>query len=226
MTNKKRKRKRVRLGFAKTGRGRPKAEGARYPSGELVRRPATPNPVVLESRRHALGDSGADLSAAEDPMVLAFSRRWLTEAELRAGDGFAATYAANHPARRVAPAYEAPDRAYRDPRTIAQLSDGEIVEAFDSMMDSTSRSTMSEARQRAASERYRRMCLALTALEHHEIFAAFVRRDWPQWLTWEIAGRFQTAESLRRRAALKSGLRVLAHLPARALTRPREPVGS
>jgi hypothetical protein len=181
-----------------------------------------PNELVIARRRALLGDAKADLSAAEDPMVLAFARGWITEADLRAGKAFAACYRATHPTRRTAPGYEAPDSGDRDLRSIREMGDVEIVEAFDKLMDATLGEATSEARQQVANARYARLSAALAPLEHGEVFAAFVREAWPQWLTWRIAGRDQTADSSRRHAALMRGLAVLADI---LRTGPKRDIG-
>jgi hypothetical protein len=203
------KRKRKTRGVSKGGR--PRKAGARHPGGRLIQadQKVEPNAVVTLARQTLMGDCRADPSAAEAPMSLAYARGWLTEAEASAGKAFAAAYRSTHPTRRVSPSYEAPSLADADRRSIREMSSAEITAAFDAMMDGTRRQSTDDARQAAACARYNSWSQALTALEHQEIFNAFIREIFPQWLGWQITGRAQTPESLRRRAALFKGLGVI-----------------
>jgi hypothetical protein len=67
------------------GGGRPRKDGPRHPSGQLVQK-VEPNAKVVELRRALLGETPqARLADAEDPMSLALARGWITDEQHRAG---------------------------------------------------------------------------------------------------------------------------------------------
>lgn len=81
------------LEVKKSGRGRPRKEGERYPSGRRLRGKdgAIPEPPTPEAQRHR--EAGADLSALyevarEDPLDYAYQRGWIAEGERHAGRTF------------------------------------------------------------------------------------------------------------------------------------------
>jgi hypothetical protein len=66
----------------KAKQGRPRKEGARYPSGQLKAKHSTePNPVTLARRRELLGDpdaTSAECAKAENPLDLMLERGWIS----------------------------------------------------------------------------------------------------------------------------------------------------
>ena len=194
-------------------RGRPRKDGVRYPSGKL--RPPEPNQRVIAERTAMLGDTKGALSAAEDPMTLALARGWLTEDEHRAGEAYARAYTASHPHRLHGGLNEAPDAGTDDKRTITQMGDAEIVQAFDTILNSTVM-PHNEERQIGARKRYVALSSLMTSTEQSEVFACFCMRSWPQWVIQRVAGRRDTSWE-RKHHLLVSGLGAIHnHLRARA----------
>ena len=191
-----------------TRRGRPALKdrerftGNRKPKPERIE----PNDKVIKLREAALGDCKAHHSAAEDPMSLALARGWLTEAQHKAGEAYAADYRATHPQRRTIGLSEAPEPSARDVRTIAQMGDWEISAALDSINAKTAGMGMSEDRQASLRRRYNETSLKLGHFAQNEVFSAFCLRLCPLWIARHIFGHRQTADSDRRWKALKEGL--------------------
>ena len=120
-------------------RGRPRKDGARHPSGQLVQK-AEPNAKVVEIRRALLGDAPqAKLAEAESPMALALARGWISAEQHRAGQGYAGAWRRSHPQRRAVGSQETQEPAARDLRRVGQMSDAEITTAFQSIFEATDR---------------------------------------------------------------------------------------
>lgn len=186
-------------------RGRPRKDGPRYPSGEL--RPPEPNPRVIADRRALLGTLNIGHAAAEDAMLLALARGWLTEDQHRAGEAYARVYRIAHPQRTHGGLGEAPEPVERDKRPIAQMGGAEIVAAFDAIMEATPMPT-DEQRQADARRRYVDWTHRMTAAEQQQVFECFCLRSWPMWVINRAAGREGEAAE-RRRDLLVSGLDAL-----------------
>ena len=196
-------------------RGRPRKDGARHPSGQLVQK-ALPNAKVVEIRRALIGDgAGGRLETAEDPMTLALARGWLGAEQHRAGMAYAALWRRSHPQRRAAGLTELRE-AERDPRRIGEMNDAEIAAAFDAVLASGERDgAPSEASLVEARGRYNAMSRAMTAAEQNEVFLCFCLASWPQWILQRCAGRFETSWE-RKHRLLVSGLETLC-----GMSRPR-----
>lgn len=192
------------------GRGRPRKEGPRHPSGQLVQK-VEPNAKVVELRRALLGQTpGARLADAEDPMALALARGWISEAQHRAGSNYATAWRRSHPQRRAPGLTELQEPDARDARPLAEMSDAEIAEAFETVFSSrASRGPPSDAEQAEARTRYNAMSRAMTAAEQNEVFLCFCLGSWPQWLLQRCAGRFDTSWERKQRLLL-SGLETLS----------------
>ncbi|CAN7450835.1 hypothetical protein LJR219_002939 [Phenylobacterium sp. LjRoot219] len=202
------------------GGGRPRKDGPRHPSGQLVQK-VEPNAKVVAIRRALLGEaSAARLADAEDPMSLALARGWITEAQHRAGLLYASAWRRSHPQRRTPGVNELQESDARDRRPLAELSDAEIATAFDLVFGGGERSgPPSEAEQAEARLRYNRMSRALTADEQAEVFLCFCLASWPQWILQRCAGRSDTSWE-RKHRLLVSGLETLAAI------RPRRTVAA
>lgn len=196
-------------------RGRPRKEGPRHPSGQLVQK-VEPNAKVVAIRRALLGEAPtARLADAEDPMSLALARGWITEAQHRAGLLYASAWRRSHPQRRTPGLSELQDPDGRDRRPVAEMSDAELAAAFDQVFgDGDRRGPPSEAEQAEARVRYNAMSRALTADEQAEVFLCFCLASWPQWILQRCAGRFDTNWE-RKQRLLASGLETLAAIRPR-----------
>lgn len=192
------------------GGGRPRKDGPRHPSGQLVQK-VEPNAKVVELRRALLGEaSGGRLADAEDPMSLARARGWITETQHRAGLVYANAWRRSHPQRRAPGLTEVQEPAARDQRRLAEMSDAELAAAFDAVFGAAETSgPPSEAQQVEARLRYNSMSRALTAAEQTEVFLCFCLASWPQWILQRCAGRFDTSWE-RKHRLLVSGLETLA----------------
>lgn len=195
-------------------RGRPRKEGARHPSGQLVQK-VEPNTKVVELRRALLGEAPkASLASAEDPMSLALARGWISEAQHRAGTAYAAAWRRSHPQRRAPGLAETSEAGERDPRRVGEMSDAEIAQAFDAAFATTG--APSEASQMEARTRYNALSRAMTAAEQNEVFLCFCLGSWPQWILQRCAGRFATSWE-RKHRVLVSGLETLAAIRVKGL---------
>lgn len=192
------------------GGGRPRKDGPRHPSGQLVQK-VEPNAKVVELRRALLGEApAARLADAEDAMSLALARGWLTEAQHRAGQLYAAAWRRSHPQRRAPGLTEIQEPAARDRRRIEEMSDAEVATAFDAVFGGAELcGPPSEAQQVEARQRYNALSRALTAAEQGEVFLCFCLGSWPQWILQRCAGRFDTPWE-RKHRLLVSGLETLA----------------
>lgn len=199
------------------GGGRPRKAGPRHPCGQLVQK-VEPNAKVVALRRALLGETpDARLADAEDPMALALARGWITEAQHRAGEVYAAAWRRSHPQRRAPGLTEVQEPERRDLRALAQMSDSEIAAAFDAVFDAPDLSgPPSEAQQVEARLRYNGMSRMLTAAEQTEVFLCFCLASWPQWILQRCAGRFDTPWE-RKHRLLVSGLETLAAVRPRRI---------
>jgi hypothetical protein len=198
-----------------TRRGRPRKDGPRHPSGQLVQK-AEPNAKTLEIRQALTGGGAVPLGAAEDPMSLALARGWITAEQQRAGAVYAQMWRRSHPQRRAAGLEETSEPAARDLRRVGEMSDAEIAAAFEAVLAASERGGgPSEASEVEARVRYNAMSRAMTAAEQNEVFLCFCLGSWPQWVLQRCAGRFQTSWE-RKHRLLVSGLETLA-----GMRRPR-----
>jgi hypothetical protein len=192
------------------GGGRPRKEGPRHPSGQLVQK-VEPNAKVVELRRALLGEAPqARLADAEDPMSLALARGWISAEQYQAGMRYAAAWRRSHPQRRTPGLMETQEPAVRDLRRIGEMSDEEIAAAFEAVFSEPAPGgPPSEAEQVEARARYNAMSRAMTSAEQAEAFLCFCLASWPQWILQRCAGRFDTHWE-RKHRLLVSGLETLA----------------
>jgi hypothetical protein len=199
-------------------RGRPRKDGARHPSGQLVQK-VEPNAKVVAIRRALAGEAGAaPLASAEDPMALALARGWITAEQHQAGQRYAALWRRAHPQRRRPVIEETSEPAARDPRRVGEMSDAEIAAAFEAALLSGGREAPSEASEAEARQRYNELSRGMTAGEQNEVFLCFCLVSWPQWLLQRCAGRFDTSWE-RKHRLLVGGLEALS-----GMLRPRRRV--
>jgi hypothetical protein len=190
--------------------GRPRKEGPRHPSGQLVQK-VEPNAKVVALRRALLGEApSARLADAEDPMRLALARGWISEAQYRGGLVYAGAWRRSHPQHRTPGLTETTEPSARDLRTVSEMSDAEIATAFEALLCSAeSRGPPSDAERADARLRYNTMSRAMTPEEQNEVFLCFCLASWPQWILQRCAGRFETSWE-RKHRLLVSGLETLA----------------
>jgi len=202
------------------GGGRPRKDGPRHPSGQLVQK-VEPNPKVVALRRALLGAAGdARLADAEHPMTLARARGWISEAQHQTGLAYAAAWRRSHPQRRAPGLQEISEPASRDARRVGEMSDAELARAFDAVFcDPEARGPPTEAEQAEARSRYNAMSRSITPEEQNEVFLCFCLASWPQWILQRCAGRFDTSWE-RKHRLLASGLETLsAYRPQRRSAR-------
>jgi len=197
------------------GGGRPRKDGPRHPSGQLVQK-VEPNAKVVQLRRALLGEApGGRLADAEDPMALALARGWISEAQHRAGAAYTGLWRRSHPQRRAPGLTEVADPAARDLRSIDKMSDAELADAFDAVFSAEAiQGPPSEADLAEARARYNALSRAMTAGEQNEVFLCFCLGSWPQWILQRCAGRFDSPWE-RKHRLLASGLETLSALRER-----------
>jgi hypothetical protein len=203
--------------IVRKSRGRPRKEGARHPSGQLVRK-VDPNPKVAAIRQALMGgERGVRCEAAEDPMALALARGWISAEQHRAGATYAALWRRSHPQRRAPGLTETPETAARDVRPVREMSDAELAAAFDKVfVEAEASAPPSEESQVEARSRYNAQSRAISPAEQNEVFLCFCLGSWPQWLLQRCAGRFDTSWE-RKHRLLVSGLETLSGTNRRRL---------
>lgn len=210
--------------------GRPRADGARYPSGKL--RPAGPNPEVLARRALIC----ADPTMATTPLDAAYANGWLTQAQYGAGKAYIAARAAAQqtfqfsaaPNRRITATDNsiqtgAADEMRQDwsgmttNQVLAvrwnELTSKEIAVVWDSAMRDVGRyvepSKANEFAGRAL-DRWKALAAAMTSFERMAVDAFCLFEEWPLWLSDKI-GKREVARGMDRRELLVSGLKALQH---------------
>lgn len=183
--------------------GRPRKDGARYPSGDL--RPAGPNPEVL-ARRLSLCD---DVTMATTPIDVMLANRWITEdqhrtaARYRQDRNHAALSGPSVPVQRD---LSGPEGAGARALSFAQLSDKEIAAVWDSALGRTPGPASDQHKSQAeAMERYQKANRAMTPDQRKEVNDVVVLDSWPQWVIQRRQGHFGTAWE-RKRDLLINGL--------------------
>lgn len=188
--------------------GRPRKAGARYPNGKLKPMKAEPNAKVIEQRERLLGPLGA-LEKGDHPMDVALARRWITEAQHRAGMAYARLY---RQAQIGAPGLQA-SRNMESPaepidvqaKGMQDWTDEEMTTVFDAVFNRLPPAGRAEA----ANAKLRDLHALLTPEERAEVAQCFVHADFPNWINQRVAGRFETAWE-RRRDILVRGLDTIA----------------
>jgi hypothetical protein len=201
--------------IVRKSRGRPRKDGARHPSGQLVQK-ADPNPKVVAIRQALMGgEGGTRCEAAEDPMALALARGWISAEQHRAGASYAALWRRSHPQRRAPGLMETPEPAARDVRPVREMSDAELAAAFDRLFaEADASAPPSEESLVEARSRYNAWSRAMSPGEQNEVFLCFCLGSWPQWLLQRCAGRFDTGWE-RKHRLLVSGLEMLVGISRR-----------
>ena len=176
--------------------GRPRKEGARYPSGDL--RPVGPNPETV-ARRRTLCD---DVTMATTPIDVMLANRGITEDQHRTAvryrqdHGYAGLCGPAVPTQRD---LSAPEGADARALTFAQLSDKEIAAVWDSAMGQTPPPANDRhASQAKAMDRYREANRLMTVRQRQEVNDVVLLDSWPQWVIQRRAGHFTTSWESKR----------------------------
>lgn len=193
------KRKRRSQRKSNQAAGRPPKEGERYKSGELKRKPATPNEVVLKQRRAMLNaptDAGAGtLGAAENPLDLMLARGWLSEEE-----------------HRVAVEY---GKLYRRAGFVGSAAGVANLERTAKGFDASE----GDARAMAIVRKVWKETAKIGPHISETLTEICVNLSWPQWVVYRLSGKDVPAWWDRKRQWLLIGLsvvRVLISKPDKA----------
>lgn len=207
------------------GRGRPRRDGRRTPSGRLQ---SGPNEMLIER----LKEIAPHPSMASNPLDAAFANRWLTEAEHRAGRSYAAIFrrtglASCLPADHVSNYGEVAERSPEDLRgvSIREMSDIQIDGLWDLVFGEQAppADDQREKDQIEAMATWRAINAAASPAARAELFAVCVRESWPQWFVSRKAGQ-TTSRWERNRDSLVEGLEAVAGiLKANAPAKRRGP---
>lgn len=218
---------------SRSGGGRPRQEGDRYPSGRL--KPVKPNAEVL-ARRKAIC---ADPAMATCPLDASLANGWISQAEYGAGRVFlsvhvgagldspgAAAMRDNSIPTGAADAIRKNWGELTDVQVRAmswnEFSDKEIAAIWDSALRDLGRSADPEAANDFAArahQRWRALNAAMSPIERTVVDSFCIREEWPQWFAERLAGRMDTVHE-EKRDILISGLRAIAQ----AMRQPKAPV--
>lgn len=186
--------------------GRPRQDGARYPSGKL--RPAQPNSKVVETRKAFGLDK---LGQKFTPIEVAFHHGWIDEETYWAAARFAALHrlaVTDGPVFANQNLPEAPTGVSVRDLSFAQLTDAEVSAIWDSAMGEHRTETPDERRARAT-ERWRAVAAVMTTAQLREVTDVVVLDSWPQWIIHRAAGRI-TPHWETKRNLLIDGLGTMA----------------
>lgn len=217
----------------RSGGGRPKKEGDRYPNGRL--KAEKPNPAVLARRQLIC----ADPAMATCPLDAAFANGWITQADYGAGRAFLSVHvsagldspgaaairdnsiprgAADQLSQRWGEMTDAQVRGMR----WNEFTDKEISAIWDSALRDLDRAADPTAPSDfavRAHQRWRAMNAAMSSIERVVVDSFCVREEWPQWFVERLAGRVVPIHE-ERRDILISGLRAIAE----TMRKPKAPV--
>lgn len=190
-----------------TKAGRPREEGARFPSGKLRPRPR-PNERVLAERRRLLGSDDLDVSLASNPLDLAHARNWLTQRQYKAARalGGVARRAGFAGLRMAAGGpEETPTSAVEYRGQIGEMTHAELAAAWDNVFNRTGLENPEQVAAEAMAK-WREIHAVLTVLEAGEIDRICAQGVWPPWIEWKVEHPGEDLpEGLKRRK------RVLEH---------------
>lgn len=177
--------------------GRPRKEGARYPSGDL--RPAGPNPETI-ARRQALC---SDVTMATNPIDVMLANRWITEDQHRTAARYRQDHAhaaLNGPTVPTQRDLSAPTGVDTRGVSFAHMTDEEVAAVWDSAMSRTPPAANDQhASQSKAMDRYREANRMMTVAQRNEVNDVVLLDSWPQWvLQRRLAGRFDTSWERKR----------------------------
>lgn len=195
--------------------GRPQKAGDRYACGKLKPQTVAPNERVERERRALVGDSGADIATASDPLDFALARGFLSVPRHRAATSFAEAY---ERAKLGAPSLDqgGPQEASttveayierHHPRPRNQwdmMNAADVARVFDAVFNVYGGSP--EEAELVAMVRWKAVMSPLTPEEQSELMAVCVRRSWPQWSIIKASGREVPEVWDRKRRMLEVGL--------------------
>jgi hypothetical protein len=201
-------------------RGRPRKEGKRHPSGQLVRDKVEPNERIVAIRKAMLGGDRVDeqgkprkvdITKAENALDLALERGWLSEDHHRTAQTIAQLHrAADYPSPRqpVSRAEEATVRSGVDMlQAISSMPQAEVAAIWDAAMSrgGARPDDLAERAERARAK-LRLIWSAVTAEERRILHEDCIMRSWPQWVIWLASGKVAPVAWDRRRQVFIRGL--------------------
>lgn len=191
--------------------GRPRKSGARYPNGKL--KPQGPNDAILAKRK------AGDAQAGEHPLDFALSRQWITEQMHRDAMSYRSAFNMSHiggPKLSCGSLAEVPP-AESLRMNWSQMSDDEITAIFDAVFSGEIEPEDRPKLEAAALERWKRLNVALKAIEREELFRVCVLGSWPFWMPKKASDRALGVKDMLKEEHLMHGLSAIA----RALRPPR-----
>lgn len=216
---------RIRNPGNRSGGGRKRQEGERYPNGRL--KPQGPNARTMEMRA-ALGVT--DIGQAFTPIQIAARQGWLSADLCR----IAATFASIHTLAglgRSASAVGA-DREVEAgadvsgdpsaPSFFATLPHSEVAAIWDAVFTSAGEEpTSRQTREAEAMRQWKTANAAMTPEQRAEVFDVCILDSFPQWIIQRCAGRMGTTWE-RKRDLLIAGLHAIGQALRPAARPPSE----
>jgi hypothetical protein len=214
----------IRNSGNRSGGGRPRQEGERYPNGRL--KPQKPNTRTLEMRA-ALGVT--DIGQAFSPIQIAARKGWMSAEDCRIAATFASIHTLAGLGRSASAAgadreVEAGADVSGDPTAssfFATLPHAEVVAIWDAVFNSEGGElTDREDRAAKAMKQWKAANAAMTPEQRSEVYDVCILDSFPQWIIQRAAGRERTSWE-RKRDILIAGLRNVARAlrPATAIAR-------
>ncbi|MGH6979051.1 MAG: hypothetical protein ACRED4_07150 [Brevundimonas sp.] len=202
----------IRNAGNRSGGGRPRSDGDRYPNGKL--KPQKPNDRTMQMRA-SLGVT--DIGQAFSPIQVAARKGWLSADDCR----IAATFASIHTIAGLGRASSAAGAGHEvAPRTdvsgdpaaasfFATLPHSEVVAIWDAVFTSEgSPASDREDRATKAMAQWKAANAAMTPEQRSEVYDVCILDSFPQWIIQRAAGRMNTSWE-RKRDLLIAGLRAV-----------------
>lgn len=167
-----------------SNKGRPRKNGERHPSGELVR--PGPNKFLI-ARRAAMC---ADPVQSTSPLDCAHANGWLTAKEHRTGRQYAGIYRAcgfSIGSTTASAESEVDIESELCKLSLSQMSDATIVEAWDKIMDRPLK--LGIDCDGALLKEWNRVNRSLSAVQRQQVYLVCVMDSWPQWLIQRHAAK-------------------------------------
>jgi hypothetical protein len=180
-------------------RGRPRKEGARFPSGRL--KPVNPKNELVIERRKELCD---DITKASSPLDAALANGWISEADHRAATTYASLYRATMSGGPSVPTavdvstptsvvdYRGVEFREMEPREVATIWDaamskpGAVVDGQEDLEK--------HARAVKALERWKDINDRMPKAVRDEMFRVCIDESWPQWINHRAIAKSKAAK--------------------------------
>lgn len=161
--------------------GRPRKEGARFPSGRL--KASGPNELTLERRKLLC----ADITKATDPMDCALANGWITMQDHRTGMMYAALHRAavtgGPRSGAGAGALEVTAGSQSSGVPWGLMASDEVAAIWDSAMKDVPAEEVADEARESANRRWRLASAAMTPEERAQVHLLCVQSSWPWWIT-------------------------------------------